>query len=524
MFSLSCSGDPSAPNVDKLEVPPPLRQHLAYETFLEKQASVLEPQRPLTHVSEQKRLSRNFDSLAVQVQPLHQANSLNKVPSKLMEIIRMPAPEEHKVRKNRSHALSYVDLDEIELPSMHEGLCRVYCQPNMWSPAFASPGDFTIKMSSVFFDCGIISFRIAVMCCCARSVCDGSRVKPASKRQYYVSYVDRTQEEIGILTEALSLQYIGHRLSNKMPTHGFRLIATPKQRALNEYGDRVIQFLSFVMQITETGFNRLVKIKEPVANNVRMRDFLGLSLNIGEQTIIATSSCDARIEGQGGGIRPSLPSAWLDVDLNVSADLSNCGKWNERPVINEGTFTSTPNPIFKNFDDFGELMQLSSNLKCTGAGGMCVRFVTPSYWLNEAPDDKSFTVEISSVTIMNGVAKFAISVLQFVNGELAVNTLDHRYSEFDKLAVKLEEKIPALQIRRLLPPKTFFRYRSANFLERRAAYLQQFLERVLCLHFPGVLDQNIPLTAEPHVRDFLKLPSVEWVVVSKGAKICALLS
>ncbi|KAG6967273.1 hypothetical protein JG687_00004363 [Phytophthora cactorum] len=466
MLSLSCGGSaaPSTPTAFKLMTLPPASKQLAYETFLEKRAlTATELQRPpVTRASQLERAIRNYDSLVAQVRPLEQTESRSSTPSTLMEIVRTPDPQTLKVRKTRSMALSNVDLDELELPEMHEALCRVFCQPNLWSPAFASPGDFTIKMSSVFLDRGEICFRLAVMCCCARSICDGSRVKPSSKRQYYVSYVERTQHEIVQLTEALSLQYLGHRLANKMPTHGTRLITTPKQRALNEYGDEVIQFLSFVMQITEIGFNGLVKLTEPVSSNVRVRDFLGLALSFGEQTIVATSSCDARIEGQDGGNRPVLPSAWLDIDVNMSTDASFYGK---------------------------------------------------CYWLDEAPNDGSFTVEISSVTIMDGVAKFAISVLFYSNGELEVTTVDRRYSEFDELATTLEEKVPSLQIRKLLPPKTFFRYLSASFLERRAAYLQQFLARVLRLNFQGVLDQKIPLTAEPRVRDFLKLPAVEWIVV-----------
>ncbi|KAG2764942.1 hypothetical protein PC129_g7493 [Phytophthora cactorum] len=520
MLSLSCGGSaaPSTPTAFKLMTLPPASKQLAYETFLEKRAlTATELQRPpVTRASQLERAIRNYDSLVAQVRPLEQTESRSSTPSTLMEIVRTPDPQTLKVRKTRSMALSNVDLDELELPEMHEALCRVFCQPNLWSPAFASPGDFTIKMSSVFLDRGEICFRLAVMCCCARSICDGSRVKPSSKRQYYVSYVERTQHEIVQLTEALSLQYLGHRLANKMPTHGTRLITTPKQRALNEYGDEVIQFLSFVMQITEIGFNGLVKLTEPVSSNVRVRDFLGLALSFGEQTIVATSSCDARIEGQDGGNRPVLPSAWLDIDVNMSTDASFYGKWYAtRRSPRDEAFSRVLGRTYDNgitCGDFGQLMRSNSCINRSGAG-KCVRFVDPSYWLDEAPNDGSFTVEISSVTIMDGVAKFAISVLFYSNGELEVTTVDRRYSEFDELATTLEEKVPSLQIRKLLPPKTFFRYLSASFLERRAAYLQQFLARVLRLNFQGVLDQKIPLTAEPRVRDFLKLPAVEWIVV-----------
>ncbi|POM65675.1 Hypothetical protein PHPALM_18572 [Phytophthora palmivora] len=317
-----------------------------------------------------ERAMRNYDSLGAQVRPMDPLGSTAS--SALMQIVRTPDPQTQKVRKSRSlalPALPNIDLDEIEIPEMHEGLCRVFCQPNSWSPAFASPGDFTIKMASVFLDNGEICFRIA-------------------------------------------------------------------QRALNEFGDEVIQFLSFVMQITTIGFNKLVTLQEPVSNNDK------------------TS---------------------IDRDYQV-------------PGL---TLTS---------------------INRSGAG-KCVRFIDPGFWMEETPNDGSFTVEMSSVTVMDGVAKFAISVLFYANGELQTITVNRRYSEFDELTVTLAEKIPSLHLRKLLPPKTFFRYLSASFLERRAAQLQLFLEHVLRLNFQGVLDQEIPLTAEPRVREFLKLPAVEWIVV-----------
>ncbi|KAE9030011.1 hypothetical protein PR003_g10221 [Phytophthora rubi] len=521
MLSLTCGSGASPSTPTALKMPLTVTKRLAYETFLEKRTtstSDVQSQRPST--TQLERAMRNYENLVAQVRPLQQQlEPLNgAAPSALMEIIRTPDPQTLKVRKSRSLALPAppnVDLDEIEIPEMHEGLTRVFCQPNSWSPAFASPGDFTIKMASVFQDNGEICFRIAVMCCCARSICDGSRIKPASKRQYYVSYVERTQQEIVQLTEALSLQYLGHRLADKMPTHGTRLITARRQRDLDAYGEQVIQFLSFVMQINEIGFNGLVTLKEPVSSNVRIRDFLGLALGFGEQTIVATSSCDARIEGQDGGNRPVLPSAWLDIDVNMSSDASFYGKWyNTRKSPRDEALARMFGRTYDNGNtssDFGPLMRTNS-MHRSGAG-KCVRFVDPCYWFDETPNDGAFTVEISSVAVMDGVAKFAISVLFYSNGELQVSTVDRRYSEFDELAVTLEEKVPSLQIRRLLPPKTFFRYLSASFLERRAAYLQLFLERVLRLSFQGVLDQEIPLTAEPHVRYFLKLPAVEWIVV-----------
>ncbi|CAI5710199.1 unnamed protein product [Peronospora effusa] len=499
MLSCGSGAVPVTPTVGKRRTMcPPVCKRLAYETFLEKRASSTAFQRhQVTQATQPEQLTRDHDN--VMTNQTQRVNPLeSSAPSASMENIQALDPLE--VRKRKSLALHNADLDEVQIPKMHEGLCRVFCQPSLWSPAFASPGDFTIKLASVSQVHGEVCLRIAVMCCCARSICDGSRVKPASKRQYYISYVERTQQETIQLTEALSLQYLGHLLADKLPTHGTPLIR--KQRALDEYGEQVIQFLCFVMQITATGLNRLVAPKEPVSSNVRVRDFLGLALSFGEQTIVATSSCDARIEGQYDGNRPVLPSAWLNLDLNMSSDLIFYGNGNatKRSQFN-GNICS----------DFGPLTR-SYSLNRPGSS-KCVRFIDPCYWFDETPNDGSFTVEISSVSIMDGVAKFAISVLFFVDGGLELTTVDRRYSEFDELALTLEDKVPSLQIRKLLPPKTFFRYLSASYLERRAASLQLFLERILSLNFKGALNEKIPFTAEPHVRRFLKLHAVEWIVV-----------
>ncbi|CAH0476270.1 unnamed protein product [Peronospora belbahrii] len=507
MLSCGSNAAPDTPLVGKrLKMYPQARKRLAYETFREKRASLTELQRPTTGTQTtplEKPMHDGDNRMANHLQRVDPFES--SAPSTLMEPTRDRAPDSSKVSKSKSFALHNIDLDEIQIPEMHEGVCRVFCQPKLWSPAFASPGDFTIKMASVFQNHGEVCFCIATMCCCARSICDDSRVKPATKRQYYISYTERTQREVAKLTEALSLQYIGHCLADKMPTYRPRLIQ--KQRALDEYGEQVIQFLSFVMQITATGLNRLVTLKEPVSSNVRVRDFLGLALGFGEQTIVATSSCDARIERQDGGSRPVLPRAWLDVDPNTSLDVSCYGKWNAM----KRTPSSHPHDNGNVCNDFGPLMR-SRSLNWSGAA-KCVRFIDPCYWFNEIQNDGSFTVEISSVSVMDGVAKYAITVLFFVDGGLEMTTVNRRYSEFDALSLTLETKFPSLHTRQWFPPKTFFRYLSASYLERRAALLQLFLERALSLSYRGAFNEKFPLTAEINVRDFLKLPPVDWIVV-----------
>uniref|UniRef100_A0AAV1UYM5 PX domain-containing protein n=1 Tax=Peronospora matthiolae TaxID=2874970 RepID=A0AAV1UYM5_9STRA len=501
MWSLSCGSNRKAPSTPTAIKMPTMRpaatNKVSYETFREKRAVAAELERSAMAKSTQlERAMRNYDNLMAN----RELQVKSGAPSALMDIVR--TPDRWKGRATKNLALYNVDLDELQLPDMHEGLCRVFCQPSTWSPAFASTGDFTIKMASVDANKGEVCFRIAVMCCCARSIRDGTRVKPVLKRQYYTSYVERTQREFVKLTEALSLQFLGHFLAERMPTHGARSIR--KQRALDEYGEEVAQLLGFVMQITAIGFNRLVALKEPISSNVRVRDFLGLALGFSEQPVVATSSCDARIEGRDGSYRPVLPVAWMDANPSVSSD-ANCYK--KLNVTKRSSCDCTHDSVNR-LDPH----MLSRSINQPGTG-KCVRYIDPSYWVDETPNDGSFTVEISSVSVVAGVAIFSISVLFFASGNLKVTTVDRRYSEFDELARALEEKAPSLQLRKLLPPKTFFRNLSVRYLERRAASLQHFLERMLHLSFQGILDEEVPLTAEPYVRRFLELPAVEWIVV-----------
>uniref|UniRef100_M4BQL3 PX domain-containing protein n=1 Tax=Hyaloperonospora arabidopsidis (strain Emoy2) TaxID=559515 RepID=M4BQL3_HYAAE len=501
MWSLYCGSNrkaPSTPTAVKMPTMwPAATNKVSYETFREKRAVVAELERStVAKATQLERAMRDYDNLM--------ANQVLQVesgaPSALMDIVR--TPDRWKGRATKNLALYNVDLDELQLPDMHEGLCRVFCQPSTWSPAFASPGDFTIKMAAVYTNNGEVCFRIAVMCCCAWSIRDGTRVKPVLKRQYYTSYVERTQRELVKLTEALSFQFLGHFFAEKMPTHGARGIR--KQRALDEYGEEVVQFLSFVMQITAIGFNRLVALKDPVSSNVRLRDFLGLALGFSEQPVVATSSCDARIEGQDGSYRPVLPSAWMDANPSTSSD-TNCYR---KSCAMKRSLCDRAHDNVNSFDPH----MMSRNFNQPGPG-KCVHYVDPRYWVDETPNDGSFTVEISSVSVIAGVAMFSISVLSFASGNLKVTTVGRRYSEFDELARALEEKVRSLHLRKLLPPKTFFRSLSVRYLERRAASLQHFLERMLHLSFQGILDEEVPLTAEPYVRRFLKLPAVEWIVV-----------
>ncbi|CAI5714443.1 unnamed protein product [Hyaloperonospora brassicae] len=489
MWALSCgstSGQPSTPTAFES---PPMRPvaatKIGYETFLEKRAAAAELQRAaVTPVTPLERALQEDDTLVAN----QWLQGKKRASPAIVETVQPPdRGRDQATNRRASRTLSTLDLDELQLPDLHEALCCVYCRPSTWSPAFTSPGDFTLKMASVFPTNGEICFRIAVMCSCAWFLRDGARVKPVLKRQYYTSYVERTQREVVQLTEALALH-----------------------EALDEYGGEVLQFLDSVMQITAIGFNRLVTLHEPVCNNVQLRDFLGLALSYSEQPVVATSSCDARIEGQdGSACRPVLPSAWMDANPSTSSDA----------IISEPWHAMKRSPRARSYDTRSVRSDWDSPVpsrRSTQPGaGKCVRYVDPRSWTEEPPSgDGSFTVEITSVSVVAGVARFTISVLYCASGRLETTAVERRYSEFDALARALEAKVPSLQLCKWLPPKTvFFRTLTVRSLERRAASLQRFLQHLLQLRFHGLLDEAVPLAAEPSVRSFLHLPAVEWVVV-----------
>lgn len=431
--------------------------------------------------------------------------------------------------KEPSHivAASIPSSDEMAIPEHHVGVYQTFCEPQQWSPAFTSPGDFTIKMASVFTKDGEVCFQIAVICACIKALRDGVRVNEVSKRKSYVKHIRRTQSELARFTETMTLRYIGHRLADKMPKpHASLLPAVHDQSSLDEYGEDVILFLSYLLTISEIGFNLLVPLTDPVVKHILVREFLDLSMGYGDQALIATSSCGARLERQE--LRPLLPSAWLDVDTRGSTldhlphSKSCYFHFSPRGSIDDPTSRS-----FSRFSDGNSEPPLSILYRTQSDGirpaatirssaSKCIRYVSPTSFHDEKYADGAFTVEISGISIASGYATYTISVLACVFGLLETTSVDRRFSEFDALAKTIEAKVGSLAVRKHLPSKTLFRYLSASYLERRAASLQVFLEKLLRSRFMGLLDQEITVAAEPNVRHFLDLPSVEWSLVPWG--------
>lgn len=526
MFLLSCGRE----SVETLAVEVTDTQTHSYETFIQKKHTTTKKLRATklrknediwSHSASEHddctpfnsgRLDRamnGYDGIAAQVRPLS-TDSLKNYEPGLWAHARPGNPKEPLVRPS---------TDEMAIPDHHVGFYQTFCQPQLWSPAFASPGDFTIKMASVTQQDGETCFQIAVICSCIKAIRDGARVKEVSKRKAFVKHIKRTQSELARFTETMTLRYIGHRLANKMPRH-VSLLSSHDQSALDELGEEVIIFLSYILSITEIGFNLLVTLTDPVVKNILVREFLDLSLGYGDPAFMATSSCDARLERQE--IRPLLPSAWLDVDTSVTT--------NELGVHSKSCyFHFSPrgdDTILRSFSRFSEShfdapsalyrSQSAVGFRPTttkSCASKCIRFIPPVRFHTDKYRDGAFTVEISGVSITDGHANYSISVLCYVHGSVEITTVDRRYSEFAALAEKIESKVDTLRVRKLLPSKTFFRYLSASYLEKRAASLQIFLEKLLRMQFLGILDQEIATIAEPNVRKFLELPNVEWSLV-----------
>lgn len=389
------------------------------------------------------------------------------------------------------------DIDEVVIPDLHVGVYQTFCQPQNWSPVFASPGDFTIRMEAATERRGELVYRIAMICCSVQAVREqGTETSTQGvRRKSYLKTVERTDSELTKFAETMALRHLGHKLMDKLPTLVLSVLTTNDQ--LEEHGGEVAQFLCYLLSITTVGYNGLVDLTEPVAKNLFVREFLDLSLSFGDPGMVSTSSCDARLE-RAADIR-SLPNAWF---------AGGAGAAHSRSFSVAGTAS---------FDASRQSHTPSTEMVPRSLQGKCFRFVRPSRWKQECQLEGAFTVEIAGVTILDGKARYTICVLFYTNGKQEMTSVDRRFSEFDAMVNHVERKLRALPVRNHFPTKTLFRYLSIAYLERRAAYLQRFLEKLLQMRFLGVLDQEISMAAEPNVRKFLQLPAVQWGITPWNA-------
>jgi hypothetical protein len=415
-----------------------------------------------------------------------------------------------------------VDGEEIPMPDLHVGQYQFFCDPQTWSPMFASPGDFTVRAEAACDQSGgSTALRLAVVCCSIRPLKDAPTTETI-KRKSFVKIVERSESELVKFSETMALKYLGHRLMDRLPKLTLSVLSS-SQPQLEEYAEAVTAFLSYVLSITEIGYNRLLVLTEPVAENLIVREFFDLSLGFGDPGMVSTSSCGARLEHRAASDRTLLPSAWFDA-------MDRAGTHSKSFSL-PGRDDSSPRRM--------KLMQSISSRRLSDSGfdfrasgfrsphhhqspntphednrsdGKCIRFIKPGRWSQEHSAPGAFTVEITGVTISDARAKYTICVIFELSGRREITTVDRRFSEFDSLVNRIEAKLRMLSLRNHFPTKTLFRYLSIGYLERRAAHLQRFLEKLLQMRFFGALDEEVTMVAEPNVRKFLNLPSVQWSI------------
>ena len=140
----------------------------------------------------------------------------------------------------------------------------------------------------------------------------------------------------------------------------------------------------------------------------------------------------------------------------------------------------------------------------------------PSTWRKERHRNGAFTVEIASISVHDGFARYKILVL-YNDQDIAVRafSVDRRYSEFYQLAQTVDRLVPGANAMAHLPSRTLFQSLLTVYLERRSAQLQAFLEYTLGLQADSLFGMKLEIATEPTVRRFLNLAPVEWNVVPR---------
>lgn len=403
--------------------------------------------------------------------------------------------------------------EEVPIPEHSVGMYHLFCHPDLWSPVFAASGEFTVKVVRAFFKNGVAMFQFAIICSSVRSLIEETRANAASKRCAYVKCTTRTEQQVSEFFNLISLRYVGHRFAENLPgRRGWTELFTGGY-CLDAQSKAIQSLLCTLLSMTRIGFNHLVVLDDPIIEDMHVRKFLDLLAGFGDSTIIATCSCDARIERKEE--RPLLPSAWFDSRIETSAQ-----------AVGNSTvqdlFMSPRQVAARTWQGIQPQVKKSlcikphipdGNLQRSFKPNTCIRFISPSQWHSNCCIEDAFTVDITSITMAQDVAYFGIVVLYYAHNRLEQTCVRRRYSDFVRLADQMDRKLSTILLSQLLPRKTFRRPSGAKSIERRAYALQLFLEYMLNIQFRGVLDQKVPLSAEPNVRSFLNLPQVRWNLV-----------
>ncbi|KAH9103287.1 hypothetical protein LEN26_013729 [Aphanomyces euteiches] len=418
--------------------------------------------------------------------------------------------------KSKTAALLWIESDESSMGHADGDVpnFQSFCPPHKWSAAFASPGDFTLKAAHVKRSHGTITYYLALIGLSIPTTSSGSSsplapttqlprsrteggFSPVSRKDkaQSVSIIPKTEAEITSFVHTMALRYPGHHVialySRKMQ----------KARKLEARAQVVVEVLASILSITHVGLHRLIAVKEPVPQDLRVRIFLSLHLFRGTLPT-GSNSCDGRLESQQSTseanaieTRKPIPSEWLHPK-------------------------QAPLPTRLAISSRKERRRSFRAVPC------CTTYVSPMEWNKKAPETSgAFTVQITSIHTPTNTDSAASDVVQYIVTVLYVDpvnpsahltrTVLHRYADFWRLATHVHTKTKLDSHMHQLPPKTLFRSADPAFLEARAVGLQRFLDTLLCLSFKGMLDQKIDMAAEPQVRSFLELPPVQWNVVAE---------
>ena len=415
-------------------------------------------------------------------------------------------------RRSTGTSPFWLDLDVASLPEATRGPCETFCQPQNWSSAFASPSDFTLKAYEAKPSSkGRYAYTLAIvslakpkdepqkvrhaptppysqptyanhynkyvvhprLCDAFSAACHWSNAWVKTEKVQHVALVRKTEAEIKSFVHTMAFRLPGHNVA-AMFKHKLS-----KTTSLEARAEAVVEVLSYILSISHLGVDRLVPLKEPVPQDMRVRLFLELAWGAGSgPTPTGSNSCDGRLESRD---RLGLPTEWLMDMLKPSASASALPSKSVPPA-----------------------MTLLPPLSCT-------LYVPPHEWRKRAKPG-AFTVQVSNIHVTHAV-QYTLTVLYHDAYDTpGAASVARRYSDFHALATHLEAKT-ALPVVALLPPKTLFASTDVRFVEHRSVRLQQFLNAVLGLSFTGMLDQTISMAAEPRVRAFLSLPAVQWNVV-----------
>ncbi|RHY30558.1 hypothetical protein DYB32_004209 [Aphanomyces invadans] len=435
-------------------------------------------------------------------------------------------------------------LPDGEVPNF-----QTFCPYERWSVAFASPGDFTIKAAHVKRSSGTVLFNLALVGLpvpppsassvtsphhsLSRGRAEANHVSTsffsmyASSDQRYaqfprprqdkvqsVSIVTKTEEEITGFVHSMALRLPGHKIVSS-----FTRKMNKAGRKLDDRIAAVVDVLSFILSITHIGAHGLIPVKEPVPQDLRVRLFLHLhcwNTHMGAAPT-GSNSCDGRLESQSHSekmptpTRKSIPSEWFTTSALPSkvALLSN--------VSSSGAKASTSMRQSMSSSNLPRMRRRSLPQPAVPMP-YCTTYVPPNAWRKKAKSVAgAFTVVVSGIHVLDdGVVEYMLTVLFVDNlspsSAPRMKTVGHRYQEFNDLAVHIRHKT---KMNVSMPPKTLFRSVDPAFLETRSVDLQCFIDTLLPLHFIGMLDQRIDMAAEPRVRAFLELPTVQWSVVAE---------